>query len=215
MALTFLNNPIDTTNMGLYGLRGYLQLWDTQLNAYSDSILDLGVVETVGRSVDTTETTIDSARNGVKTPIKTLTQKYAETFTIDSLNVTDPLVAGLFEGQTSLTSARPGTNITIRRPGSTWRARFYILQPGAPETDSMLLFLPQVELKGNEETLSAGENPGKYSFELKVVTDNAYRVPVAVLASNDFAPYGLRAIVQASNTPVQDLDALVEALKAG
>lgn len=213
MALTFANPlGMDLSNFGLYGLRIYLQMWNTTTSTYAPDLVDMGIVENLSKSIDQQEATVDSARNGVRTPVKTLTQSFAETFTFDSLNVSDAVVRGLYEGSTSLTSAIANTKITIRRPGSAAQARLFVLNPGAPNTDSMLLMLPKVEIKAGDETQSNGSDPGRLGFSAKVLTDEAYKVPVAVLASNDSAPYGVHAILEPSTTAVANLNALVEKL---
>ena len=216
MALTFLNqaSATDTTNFGLLGQRIYAQVWDAATNKYATSILDLGVVEDLSKSIDEQESTIDSARNGVRTPVKTLTQSFAETFTFTSLNFGDPLVAGLYEGNTALAALAPGstTKIVIRRPGTKARARLFVLYPGAPNTDSMLLLLPKVEISSGDETVSGGTDAAKLGFSAKVLADETYKVPTGVLATNPPAPYRVRGLIEASTTPVEDLHALIEAL---
>lgn len=213
MALTFINpNTQDVTNFGLQGLRVYAELYDTATSTYSGTIVDFGNIENLSKSRETTDTNIESSRNGVRSIVKVLTSSFTDTATFDTLNVGDPVIAGLFEGKTALTSVLANTKIIIRTPGSKVQARFFVLNPGAPQTDSTLLFIPKVQIEGGEETQSNGTDPARYGFKVTFLQDETYKVPVAVLASNDSAPYGVRGIIEASATPIADLEALIDAL---
>lgn len=211
MALTFLNPTVqDLTNYGIQGLRVYLQLFTA--GTYATTFVDAGAIENLSKAREVTENKLDTSRNGIRTPLKALTASFAETVTFDTLNIGDPVLAGLFEGNEALTMVAPTGKIVIRKPGTARQCRFVILNPGAPNTDSTLLYIPKATIEGVEETQSNGTDAARLGFKVTLLTDETYKIPASVLASNDSAPYGARGILEASATPIADLEALVQAL---
>ena len=209
---TFTNAATqDLTNFGIQGLRVYLQLFTA--GTYSADLVDMGNIENLAKSQETEENNLESARNGIRTVVKPLTSSFSETITFDSLNFGDPVIAGLYEGSDALTMVAPAGKIVIRTPGAKRQARLYILNPGAPNTDSTLLFIPKITIQGTEETQSNGTEAGRLGFSATLLLDDAYKVPVGVLATNDSAPYGVRAMLEASADPIASLHAVLDAIK--
>lgn len=205
----------NTTNYGQQGLRVYALLYDVGAGAYMTDWVDFGNVENLAKTEESEENNVESARNGVREVVKVLTSRFTESLTFDSLNVGDPVLAGLFEGNTALAAVAPAdTNVIIRKPGGKAQARLAILQPGAPNTDSSLLFIPKVQIGRGQETASVGQEIAKLGFSVSLLTDEAYKVPTGVLASNDPAPNGVRLIIESNDTPIDVLHTAIDALIA-
>lgn len=213
MALTFLNSDtMNLTNMGIQGIQVWLQLWDNDTSKYATQLVDMGGVRDFTRDTAEDRNELKTARNGAEETVKVLSTSFSETATFNTINNTDPVIAGLHEGNDALTGVIAGTQIIIRRPGSSWQCRVFVAYPGAAGTDSTLLFVPKAQIARNGETPSSGTEAAMRGFQLTFLSDDTYRVPAAVLASNDAAPYGVLGILEASANPVADLKVLAEAL---
>lgn len=213
---TFVNTDgMNQTNMGIQGLRIYAQLWDEKKKAYADSLLDFGAVQDLSRNRESDENKLEAARNGIRETVKVLTTSFTDKATYTSANFADPNVRAVFEGAEALTALNdPTAKIFIRGAGGSVQARFIILRPGAPGTDSSLIFVPKVQIKGTEETESNGADPQRLGFEVTFLSDEAYHVPATVLADNPAAPYGVSALIEATTKPIEALHAMVDALIA-
>jgi hypothetical protein len=208
--LTFVNE-LDITNIGLQGLRIYGRLRD----APGSKWVDFGNIENLAANREETENNIQSARNGTRTTVKTLTSELTDTFTFESLDITDKAIVAIHEGADTYPMVNDAGNfIVIRTPGAKREMELAILEPGAPNTDSRLQYIPRVQVKGNGGTPSNGTDPARIAFSVTVLTDEAYVVPATVLANTPAAPTGVVVGAEASATPVADLEAVLELLAA-
>lgn len=202
-------NTLSNTELGLMGLRIYGRLRD----AAGSKWIDFGNPENLQSNLDEQTTDITSARNGVRVTIKKITQSSSETYTFDTLEVTNPTLMGLHAGTASL-PVTDGGSLAVRKAGASFDMEFAVLEPGANDTDSLLLYIPRASIKGNGKAPSNGNDPARMSFEVTIGTDEAYQVPVTVLAAATSAPNGVVAKLESSATPVADLEALLTKLSA-
>ena len=216
MPLTFLNPGVmDLSNMGIQGVQIWAQLLDAETGTYQTSLVDFGGIEDLSIEINEEKNELMTSRNGVQEVVKVLSTSFSESATFNTINNTDPLILGIYEGSTALTTTQAGTRLIIRRPGVAWQARLFVAYPGAPGTDSTLLFIPKAQIGRGGLTPSGGTEAAKRGFEVTFLADDAYRVPAALLASNDAAPRGVLGLLEPSDTPVDDLKVLAEALLPG
>lgn len=216
--MEFLNPDVmNQSNMGIQGVQIWAQLLDGTTGKYSDKLLDFGGIEDLALNINEDKNELKTSRYGVQQTVKVLTTSLTENATFNTINNTDPLVLGIYEGNTALTGTAAGGStaaptIIIRRPGATWQARLFVAYPGAPGTDSTLLFIPRVQIGRGGQTPSGGTDAAKRGFEITFLADDQYKVPQTILASNDLAPHGVLGILEPSANPVEDLKVLGDAL---
>ncbi|AWT34578.1 hypothetical protein DM785_02675 [Deinococcus actinosclerus] len=206
--MDFLNTP-DNTNLGLMGLRVYGRLRNTAGAKW----IDFGNIENLASNLDEQTTDITSARNGVRVTIKKITQSSSETYTFETLDIADETLMGLHAGSATL-PITGGGSLAVRKAGASFDMEFAVLEPGAAQTDSMLLYIPRTGIKGNGKTPSNGTDAARIAFEVTVSTDEAYQVPATVIAAATPAPNGVLAKLESSDAPVADLEALLTKLSA-
>ncbi len=211
MALEFLNT-LDITNIGIQGLRVY----GRPRGVPGKKLVDFGNIENLAPNREATENPLQSARNGVRTTVKVLSSSLTDSYTFDSLDITDKTVAALHEGADSIpvVGKEDSQSLIVRTPGAKTEMELFVLEPGAPNTDSRLLYVPRVQLEGNGSTPSAGNEAARLGFKVTLLTDEAYKVPAGLIASNPNAPHGVVGLLEASATPINDLHTLAEALMA-
>ena len=211
MALEFLNT-LDITNIGIQGLRVY----GRPRAVAGKKIVDFGNIENLAPNRESTENPLQSSRNGTRTTVKVLSSSLTDSYTFDSLDITDKAIAAIHEGADSIPVVGKETtqSLIIRTPGAKQEMELFILEPGAPNTDSRLLYVPRAQVEGNGHTPSAGSEAARLGFRVTLLTDEAYKVPAALIASNPDAPHGVVGLLEASATPINDLHTLIEALMA-